>query len=315
MKLVLPQSVRSDVEAGLPKDLDIAWYDGRPEDCDALADAEAAWINILDGGGQARAIEAGPKLKWVTTIQAGVNTWPLGRMKQRGLLFTNGAGLAAPAMGEFVVMGMLAVIKNLKDVIALQAERRWAPWLYGGGDLAGAKVLIIGYGSIGRAIAQRLEGFEVEVTGVRRHPSGEPGVIGTEDWRGRLGEFDWIVLAAASTRETARMIGREELAAMKPSAGLVNIARGDLIDQAALMETMHAGALGGAFLDVTDPEPAPQSDPIWTTPGVILTSHTAGRSHNGRGTTERAAALFLDNLQRYVAGQPLRNQVDLELGY
>ena len=312
MKLVLPQSVRGDVEPGLPKDLQVDWYDGRPEDCPAMAEAEVAWINILDGGGQARALEAGPRLKWVATIQAGVNTWPLERMRARGLLFTNGAGLAAPAIAEFVAMGMLASIKNLKPVLGLQEERRWAPWLYGGGDLSGAKVLILGFGSIGREIAQRLSGFEVQITGVRRHPSGEPGVIGTDDWRGRLGEFDWIVLAAASTSETRGMIGAAELAAMKPTARIVNIARGDLIDQAALIAALTAGGLGGAVLDVTHPEPPPQDDPIWTAPNLLLTSHSSAVSAT---FYKRAAALFLDNLDRYRSGQPMRNVVDLELGY
>ena len=113
MKLVLPVSMRGELESGLPQGLDVSWYDGAPEDCPVLPEAEVAWINILDGGGQARAVEAGTRLKWVSTIQAGVNTWPLKRMKVRGLVFTNGAGLAAPAMAEFVVMGMLALIKNL----------------------------------------------------------------------------------------------------------------------------------------------------------------------------------------------------------
>ena len=312
MKLVLPQSVRGDVEPGLPKDLDVSWYDGAPEDSPAMRDAEVAWINILEGSGQARALEAGPNLKWVHTIQAGVNTWPLARMHERGLTFTNGAGLAASAMAEFVVMGMLALIKNLKSLMELQAERRWAPWLFGGADLAGAKVLIVGYGSIGREIGRRLQGFDVEITGVRRHPSGEPDVIGPDDWRPRLGEFDWVILAAASTSETRALIGKAELAAMKPGARIVNIARGFMIDQAALVAALTKGRLAGALLDVTDPEPPATDDPIWTAPNTLLTSHSSAVSQQ---FYKRAAALFLDNLARYRTGQPLRNVVDLELGY
>jgi phosphoglycerate dehydrogenase-like enzyme len=312
VKLVLPGSIRGEVEPGLPKDLEVAWYDGAPEDCDAMAEAEAAWINILDGGGQARAIEAGPKLKWVTTIQAGVNTWPLRRMKQRGLLFTNGAGLAAPAIAEFVVMGMLALVKNLKPLIGLEAERRWAPWLYGGADLAGSKALILGYGNIGREIGRRLQAFDVEVTGVRRHPSAEPGVIGPDDWRARLGAFDWVILAAASTAETRGLIGEAELKAMKPTARIVNIARGFMIDQPALIAALNGGRLAGALLDVTDPEPPIKDDPVWTTPNVLLTSHSSAVS---KTFYQRAAALFLDNLDRYRLGKPLRNVVDLEAGY
>lgn len=312
MKLALPQSVRAEVEPGLPTGLDVCWYDGAPEDSEAFGEAEAAWINILDGGDQARAIEAGARLKWVHTIQAGVNTWPLERMKERGLLFTNGAGLAAPPIGEFVVMGMLALIKNLKGLIGLQQERRWAPWSLGGDDLAGAKVLIVGYGSIGREIGRRLEAFDVAVTGARRHPAGEPGEIGPEDWRARLGEFDWVVLAAASTSETRGMIGEAELGAMKPGARIANVARGDLIDQAALIAALKQGRLGGALLDVTHPEPPPKDDPIWTAPNALLTSHSSAVSTS---FYRRAAALFLDNLGRYLKGEPLRNLVDLELGY
>lgn len=312
MKIALPRSVRGEVEADLPQDLEVGWYEDAPEDFGALAEAEAAWINILDGSGQARALAAGPKLTWVHTLQAGVNTWPLQRMRERGLIFTNGAGLAAPAIAEFVAMGMLVLIKNLRGLLELQAERRWAPWSLEGGDLAGAKVLIVGYGSIGREIARRLNAFDVEITGVRRHPRGEPGVIGPDDWRARLGEFDWVVLAAASTSETRGMIGAAELEAMKPGAGIVNVARGELIDQPALIAALKDGRLGGALLDVTDPEPPPKDDPIWSAPNTLLTSHSSAVS---RTIYKRSAALFLDNLDRYRSGRPLRNLVDLELGY
>ena len=312
MKLVLPQSMRGEVESGLPDGVEVSWYDGAPEDSEAMAEAEVAWINILDGCGQARAVDAGPKLKWVTTIQAGVNTWPLQRMKERGLRFTNGPGLAAPPMAEFVVMGMLALIKNLKGLMEMQAQRRWAPHSLGGQDLAGAKVLIVGYGSIGREIGRRLQAFDVEVTGVRRHASGEPGVIGPDDWKPRLGEFDWVVLAAASTAETRGLIGAAELEAMKPGARIVNVARGFMIDQPAMIAALREGRLAGALLDVTEPEPPPKDDPIWTAPNALLTSHS---SAVGTHFYQRAAVLFLDNLGRYQRGEPLRNEVDLELGY
>ena len=312
MKLVLPVQVRGEVEPHLPQGLEVAWYAGAPEDCAAMAEAEAAWINILEGDGQARAVEAGPKLKWVSTIQAGVNTWPLARMKQRGLLFTNGSGIAAPPIGEFVVMGMLALLKNLKGLLALEQERRWEPHLLGGSDLAGAKVLIVGYGAIGREIARRLAGFDVEVTGVRRSPSGEAGVIGPDDWRPRLAEFDWVILAAASTDETRGMIGQAELAAMKPGARIVNVARGFMIDQPAMIAALEDGRLGGALLDVTEPEPPPKDDPIWSAPNVLLTGHSSAVGHT---FYRRAAILFLDNLDRYRRGEPLRNLVDLEAGY
>ncbi|HEY7853231.1 MAG TPA: D-2-hydroxyacid dehydrogenase, partial [Caulobacteraceae bacterium] len=296
MKLALPASVRGEVEPHLPPGVSVGWYPGAPETSEAMAEAEVAWINILDADGQARAVEAGRKLKWVATIQAGVDTWPLARMKQRGLLFTNGAGVAAPPIAEFVVMGMLALIKNLRGLMAMQEERRWAPHGLGGFDLAGAKALIVGYGSIGAEIGRRLKAFDVEVTGVRRRPTGEPGVIGPDDWKARLGEFDWVILAAASTAETRGMIGPDELEAMKPGARIVNVARGFMIDQPALIGALTDGRLAGALLDVAEPEPPPGDDPIWTAPNVLLTGHS---SAVGTGFYRRAAALFLDNLDRY----------------
>jgi len=312
MKLALREAMRGEVGPRLPEGVEVGWYSGPPEESAAFRAAEAAWISVLEGAGQARAIEAGARLKWVATVQAGVNTWPLGRMRERGISFTNGAGIMAPPIAEFVVMGMLALAKSLPGLIRLQAERRWASWSLPGEELAGSRALIVGYGSIGREIGRRLKAFEVEVVGVRRHASGEAGVIGPEDWRGRLPEFDWVILAAASTAETRGMIGAAELGAMKPSARVVNVARGVMLDQPALIQALKDGRLAGALLDVTDPEPPSTDDPIWTAPNVLLTSHSSAVNTGWRA---RAAALFVDNLERYLTGKPLRNQVDLELGY
>ncbi len=172
---------------------------------------------------------------------------------------------------------------------------------------------MIGYGTIGTAIGDRLKAFGVTVTGVRRTPDGTPGIIGPDDWRATLGDHDWVVLAAPSTGETQAMIGAAELAAMKRAAWLVNIARGDMIDQDALVEALTARRIGGAFLDPTDPEPLPPEHPLWTAPNAIVTMHLSGRSQTSM--FRNAADLLIDNLHRYLAGEPLRNQVNLTLGY
>lgn len=312
MKLALPQSIRGEVEPHLPDGVQAHWFDGAPEDDPAFAEAEVGWINALEGAGQARAIAAGRGLRWVNTIQTGVNTWPFAEMKARGLIFTNGAGVLAIPIAEFVVMGMLALTKNLTGLMSLQAERRWAPWSLPGGELAGSRALIVGYGSIGREIGRRLKAFDVQVTGVRRTASDEADVIGPGDWQGRLSEFDWVILAAASTSQTRGMVGEAELKAMKRGARIANVARGELIDQPALVRALNEDRLAGALLDVTDPEPAPPDDPIWTAKNALLTSHSSAVSTSYQ---PRAAALFLENLARYRKGEPLRNQVDLELGY
>ena len=317
MRIALPEGARPHLEGRLPADATPAWYGGGVMGYAAATEAvegvEIAWIDIYPAPAVIPVIAAAKDARWISTSFAGVNGWPLDVIAQRGVTLTNGAGLNAKPVADFAVMGVLAMAKGLRELVYAQDRHEFVMRAPGVAELDGSHALVIGYGRIGREIGARLEAFGVKVTGVRRQAGGEAGVIGPEDWKARLGEFDWIVLAAAATSQTRQIIGRAELAAMKPSAGLVNIARGDLIDQPALIEAITRGAPANAFLDVTDPEPAPSDDPIWSTPGIMVTSHTSGRSQTGM--MRRAAGLFLENLERYRAGRPLENRVDLELGY
>lgn len=312
MKLALPEHFRARMADRLPADAEVRWY-APGELPGAAAGAEILWMDYLPAPRVRPVVEAARDLRWLATSLAGVDGWPLGLLAARGVVLTNGAGLNAGPVAEFAVMGMLVMAKDMRELVYAQDRKDYVARAPGVGELDGTRALVIGYGAIGREIGRRLRAFGVEVTGVRRTPAGEAGVIGPGDWRARLADFDWIVLAAAATGETAGMIGRAELRAMKPSAVIVNIARGNLIDQPALIEAVTAGRLGGAFLDVTDPEPAPADDPVWTTPKIVVTSHCAGRSQTR--LSERSADLFLENLERWRAGQPLRNLVDLKLGY
>ncbi len=313
MRLVLPQHSRAELEARLPAGCEARWYADGDEVMAALPGAEVAWLDILFPPGPKTVLTAAKDPRWISSALAGVNGWPLDVLKQRGQVLTNGAGINAIPVAEFAVMGMMALAKDLRELIYLQDRKEWPAQAPGRVEVAGSKALVIGYGHIGREIGSRLTGLGVEVTGVRRNPAGEAGMIGPGDWRARLGEFDWIVLAAAATSETDGMIGPAELAAMKPEAFIINIARGALIDQKALIAAVKAQRLAGAMLDVTDPEPPPPSDPVWSTPGILMTSHCSGRSQ--LRFAERATALFLDNLARFRAGKPLENVVNLELGY
>jgi phosphoglycerate dehydrogenase-like enzyme len=313
MIVVLPALARALLEPHLPADLETRWF-ASAEDAYAMAPgAEVGWLDMQVPRNTGRAIELGESLKLVTTIYAGTDSFPLQAMKARGTRLTNGTGINTNAVAEYAVMGMLALAKNYAEVVRAADRHEWLLDAPGKVELQDSKALIIGYGAIGRRIGEILRGFGVQVTGVRRSPAGEPDMLGPDQWRARLGEFDWVIVAAPSTAETAHLIGAAELAAMKPSAYLVNIARGTLIDQDALIEVLEAGRIAGAHLDVTDPEPLPPDDPLWDAPNAVITMHLSGRAQTRM--FQRAAALFLDNLARYRSGEALINEVDLDLGY
>jgi phosphoglycerate dehydrogenase-like enzyme len=243
---------------------------------------------------------------------SGRDNHPLELYRERGVLLTNGSGLAAGPIAEALVLAMLAAAKRFPDLVRAQDRAEWLPRPPGLGELQDTRALVLGYGEIGRAAAARLRGFGVEVTGVRRQPVEDPAVIGPEDWRPRLAEFDWVLVTVASVAANRHLVGAPELAAMKPGAWILNVTRGWIVDQAALLEALRAGPLGGAYLDVTDPEPLPAESELWRLPNVIVTPHSSWASAR---FGERAAALFLDNLGRFLTGAPLRNVVDLQAGY
>lgn len=312
MKAVLPAIARPLLEARLPDDLDVAWFTS-PDDAKAMiADAEIAWVDMQPTSHVAEAIRAsGPTLKWVSTIYAGLDAFPLDLLRSRGVALTNGVGINAIAVAEYAVMGVLVAAKRYDEVVRAQDRHEWPKDAPGKTELADTRALIIGMGAIGGLIADRLRAFGVDVIGVTR--SGRDGTLTPDAWRARLGEFDWVILAAPSTGDTKAMIGADELSAMKPGAWLINIARGDMIDDDALLAALDARRIGGAFLDPTNPEPLPADHPLWRAPNCMITMHLSGRSQTKM--FQRAAALFLDNLAAYRAGQPMRNVADLDAGY
>ena len=234
-------------------------------------------------------------------------------MVERGQIFTNGVGLRSETIADFAVMGVLTIVKRFAEIVRTHDRQEWTSVPKGSRSLNRSKALILGYGSIGRAIGDRLGAFGVEVTGVRRTPGEDPREIGPDDWRARLNEFDWIVVAAPGTAETEHLLGADEFAAMKQGAGIVNIARGSLIDQAALIAALESGHLDGAVLDVTTPEPLPADDPLWRAPNLIVTSHVSGAGQSD--SMQRAVDRFLMNLDHYLKGEPLQHVVDLGRGY
>jgi phosphoglycerate dehydrogenase-like enzyme len=309
VRVVLPDRVKNLV-SGL-SGAEVVWYSDDDSCLAALPGAEVLWVDFTVND-ISRAIEVGADLKWLTTHFTGVESWPLALIQKRGLLLTNGAGVGAIPISEYLVMGLLAGLKGLPDLVRAQDRREWLKRPPSRAELHGKRALIYGYGGIGRAIADRLRPFGVTVTGVRRNPGDEPGVIPVTAWEARLPETDLLILSVPLTGETRALVGEAQLAALPKGAWVANIARGGLIDESALVASLKSGHLGGAYLDVTDREPLPPESELWSIPNLILTPHSSWATDR---QLERGAEIFLDNFARYQRGEALRSVVDLRAGY
>ncbi len=261
-------------------------------------------------------LEVAPALRWQQTPSAGVNHILTPTFLQRDIILTNGAGTFAIPIAEFVLTYILFHAKHLTELLALQAHHNWKRSIkLPLQEVMDATLLIIGAGSIGQAIAQRASAFGMRVWGSRRNPQPTPGfdrVVSADEWRSLLPEADYVVLATPLTPETKGMIDAAVLRKMRPSAYLINIARGAVVDEAALITALNEGWIAGAGLDTFCTEPLPPDSPFWSLPNVFVTPHCSGFSSR---IVERVLALFLDNLTRYQAGKPLRNVVDKIVGY
>ena len=308
---VMSGLVRPLIEARLPDWVEPRYFMSKDEALELAPSAEIGWFDMYSKTDMAETISRATSLKWLNSIYAGVDGMPLDLLAQRGTVVTNGVGINAVTIAEYVVMGMLTVAKGYREVVRAQDRREWLMDSPGKIELAGSKALLLGYGAIGKLIEERLIPFGVDVTAVRRSP--RPNTLSPDQWRERLGEFDWIVIAVPATAETEHMITAAELAAMKPSATLINIARGSVIDQAALVAALQAKSIAAAFLDVTTPEPLPADHPLWALDNAHITMHLSGRAQDKMFV--RAGERFLENLARYRAGEPVEPRVNLSIGY
>jgi phosphoglycerate dehydrogenase-like enzyme len=309
---VLSAMIRPAIEPHLPDWVEPRWFASTDELMEYASEAEIGWFDLQQHAPMAEGVRRAEKLKWFNSIYAGLDFLPLDLLAQRGVTVTNGAGINAITIAEYTIMMMLNYAKGYRDVVRAQDRREWLLDSPGKIELAGSKALLLGYGAIGKLIETRLKAFDVEVSVVRRS-GGADGTLGPDQWRSQLGEFDWVVLAVPATLETEGMIGADELAAMKDSAVLVNIARGTVVDQAALVTALQDKAIGGALLDVTDPEPLPADHVLWTLDNVHITMHLSGRAQNQMFA--RSAKRFLENLGRYSRGELLEPIFDPARGY
>jgi phosphoglycerate dehydrogenase-like enzyme len=310
-KLVMAGLVRPLIEPRLPEWVEPHWFMSKDEALELAPMAEIGWFDMYDKADMAAVIGAATQMKWLNSIYAGVDGMPLAQLKKQGCMVTNGAGINAITIAEYVVMGMLTVAKGYRDVVRAQERHEWLQDSPGKVELYGSKALLLGYGAIGKLIEERLKPFGVDVTIVRRTPG--PTSLAPDAWRARLGEFDWVILAVPATAETDDMIGADELAAMKQSAVLINIARGSVVEQNALVKALQDKQIAAAFLDVTTPEPLPADHILWTLDNAHVTMHLSGRAQDKMFL--RSATRFFENLERFRKGEKLEPLVNLDLGY
>jgi phosphoglycerate dehydrogenase-like enzyme len=270
-----------------------------------------------------------PNLRWVHSATAGVERVLTASALERGLTITNARGVFSRPIAEYVMLMVLAVARHLPELLELQRERTWQP--LEARELRDVTVGIVGLGSIGRAVAALASSFGCQVVATRRRMGEGFGVGAAEDGdalpgvdetRSRilppealpelLAVSDFVVLALPLTAETEDIIDDAALAAMKPGGWLINIARGRLVDDRALLRALRQGRIGGAVLDAFRDEPLPPDSPFYDLDNVIITPHTSWSS--GR-VLDRSIDLFCENLRRFRTGEPLRNVVDPGVGY
>lgn len=254
-----------------------------------------------------------PSLRWLHLFSAGVDHMLDELRPFDRITVTNSAGLHAPPIAEWVIAMLLMHVKRLPEMIRKFEQREWEQ--VRGQELSGCTLGIVGAGGLGYEIARRAAGMQMRVVGLRA--SGEPmehvaRMYRPPELKEMLGECDYVVLCTPLTPETEGMIGEAELAAMRPSAVLLNVARGKVVQTDALTRALNEGRIAAAYLDVTDPEPLPPDHPLWSTPNAFITAHTSAITPR---SAERLVSFFCENLRRWLAGKPLENVVDLARGY
>ena len=316
MKALVPAHLKDAIEEALGTSasrFDLVPYD---QDSRILGDSSGSraffrwWIprddfqHILDGH---------PDVAWVHTGSVGVDHILTPQFLAKAIPLTNSSGVNAVSMAEWVVGCMIALQKRLPEALERQRRREWEKTEEA--ELAGQAALFIGGGRVASEIASRLAAFSMERIALTRSGEERGGFDQTssiDDLHAQLPGADWIIVSAPLTSETEGIIGEAELGLMKREARIVNVARGELIDQDSLVAALRSGRIAGAVLDVFEEEPLPDSNPLWAMPGVIVLPHTTWRSPEAK---RRQVALFAENLKRFEANGELLNLVDPSRGY
>jgi len=289
-------------------------YDGLPKE---LPDTDIFVGYSL----RAEQLKAASKLKWIHSTAAGVAQLMYPELRDSGILVTNPSGIFSVPMAEHTMGLLLALARNFPDSVRHQDHAHWSQQELWDKpqhltEINGKVLLIVGYGSIGREVAKRARAFEMRVWGVTRSGEGDrthaEKIFAAAKLREALPEADYVLIAAPETAETRHLMGATEIAKMKRGARLINVGRGSLLDEAALLRALESGALGGAAIDVAKLEPLPAESPLWKVPNLLITPHTSGVSDR---LWDRQAGVLLELLERWFDGRELFNRVDFARGY
>jgi phosphoglycerate dehydrogenase-like enzyme len=274
---------------------------------------------ILHWGGSRELLRsaflANPGVHWVHFRSAGLDRLLFPELVESAVPLTNGSGVFSPSLGEFALAAILFFAKDFRRMIRNQEAGRWEQ--FDVDEISGQTVGIVGYGDIGRAVASRVHAMEMKVLALKRHAPASPDPFVERfyaplELHSMLSECDDVVVAAPLTPETRHMINDAAFAAMKPTAVVINISRGPVIDQAALIRALTERKIRGAGLDVFEQEPIPPGDPIYKLENVLISPHCADHT---RDWLNQAMRFFLEQYQRFNGGEPLKNVVEKHLGY
>ena len=264
-----------------------------------------------------------PLLRWAHSASAGITSSITPALRASGVVFTNSAGVYAEAMADTVLAGVLHFVRGLDFAVRQQSAAVWNQRPFIGGEtqlreLNECRVLVIGAGGIGSVVAQRFSALGCVCTGIRRRPAlgipqGFSRIAGVDALHAELPQADIVVVAAPLTAESNNLLDAPALSLLPSGAIVVNVARGGLVAEDALIAALDSGAVRGAVLDVFHTEPLPSENPLWRHPCILITPHVSGVSPSR--SWARVLDLFEDNWRRWASGEPLRNVVDLDAGY
>ena len=266
-------------------------------------------------------VKQAPKLKWIHSTSAGIGQLTYPEINDAGIVVTNASGVFSVPMAEHTVGLILALARNFPDTVRQQDQKIWSQQSLWDkpqhlSEINGAILVIVGYGSIGKEIAKRAVALDMKVIGVNRSGQGDlkyaQQIVPLEKLNEVLPEADYVVLSAPETAETKNLFDLKRFIQMKRGARLINLGRGSILDEAALVRSLESGHLGGAAVDVTDVEPLPPESPLWTAPNLLITPHTSAISSR---LWPRETDLLVKLLECWFDGRELFNVADLTKGY